>query len=259
MAARLLVVDDHEIVRIGVRMLFTKNDSFEVCGEARDAVEAIRMVSDLSPDVVILDLSMPGMNGFEIATRIRLIAPSTKIILFSIHDIPTTARLAGADAFVSKSAPLEELAAAVTRVLHPEECEAHQTILRFRDEPRLEFDTAFSPARACENESVMPIEFPERRRQPRARLSQVVRIRPCNANFLPQNYTTSNVSRGGLYFTTLEGHYAPGVRVYVTGDFESGNPMGHTVAGVVVRVDKLENDTCGVAIRVFSPLSPTVH
>jgi PleD family two-component response regulator len=59
MAARILIVDDHEIVRKGVRMLFDNYDSFEVCGEAQNGMEAILMVPELSPDVVILDLSMP--------------------------------------------------------------------------------------------------------------------------------------------------------------------------------------------------------
>ena len=69
MPARLLIVDDHEIVRSGVRKLFTNSDSLEVCGEAKDGMEAIRMVPQLLPDVVILDLSMPGMNGFETAEK----------------------------------------------------------------------------------------------------------------------------------------------------------------------------------------------
>jgi DNA-binding NarL/FixJ family response regulator len=117
MAARLLIVDDHEVVRASVRMLFANIDSIEVCGEAQNGWEAIRLVPELSPDVVILDLSMPGMNGFETAAKIRLIAPSTKIVLFSVHEIPTTARWAGADAFVSKSSALRDLALTVTRVL----------------------------------------------------------------------------------------------------------------------------------------------
>jgi DNA-binding NarL/FixJ family response regulator len=117
MPARLLIVDDHEFVRIGVRMLFANNDSFEVCGEAPNGAEAIRMIPELSPDVVILDLSMPGLNGFETAAQMRLIAPSIRIVLLSVHQIPTSARLAGADAFVSKSSASEELALTVSRLL----------------------------------------------------------------------------------------------------------------------------------------------
>jgi len=117
MAARLLVVDDDEVVRKSVRMLFANSDSFEVCGEAQNGLEAIRLVPELYPDVVILDLSMPGMNGFETAAKIRQIAPSTRIVLFSVHEVPTSARWAGVDAFVSKSSALRDLALTVNRVL----------------------------------------------------------------------------------------------------------------------------------------------
>ena len=117
MPARLLIVDDHGVVRKGVRMLFANNDSFEICGEAQNGMEAIRMVPELSPDVVILDLSMPGMNGFETAAKIRLIAPPLKIVLFSVHEIPSTALWVGADAFVSKSSALQDLVLTVNRVL----------------------------------------------------------------------------------------------------------------------------------------------
>ena len=117
MPARLLIIDDHEVVRKGVRMLFANNDAFEVCGEAQNGMEAIRMVPALSPDVVILDLSMPGMNGFETAAEIRLIAPSIKVVLFSVYEIPSTAMWVGADAFVSKSSLLQELVFTVNRVL----------------------------------------------------------------------------------------------------------------------------------------------
>ena len=86
MAARLLIVDDHEAVRMGVRMLFTENCSVEVCGEAQNGVDAIRMVSELSPDVVILDLSMPGMNGLEVARLLRQELPEAKILVISQHD-----------------------------------------------------------------------------------------------------------------------------------------------------------------------------
>jgi DNA-binding NarL/FixJ family response regulator len=117
MPTRLLIVDDHEVVRKGVRMQFANNDLFEVCGEAQNGMEAILKVPLLSPDVVILDLSMPGMNGFETAAKIRLISPSTRIVFFSVHEIPSTALWVGADAFVSKSSTLQELAFTVNRVL----------------------------------------------------------------------------------------------------------------------------------------------
>jgi DNA-binding NarL/FixJ family response regulator len=117
MSARLLIVDDHEVVRLGVRTLFANNGSFEVCGEAENGLDAIRMVMNVSPDVVILDVSMPGMNGFETAVKILTIAPSVRIVFFSAHEIPATARWVGADAFVSKSSALQELFLAVNRVL----------------------------------------------------------------------------------------------------------------------------------------------
>ncbi len=97
--------------------MFANDDSIEVCGESENGMDAIHMVSDLSPDVVILDLTMPGMNGFETAERMLLIAPSIQIIFFSAHEIPATARLVGANDFVSKSSALQELTSAVSRAL----------------------------------------------------------------------------------------------------------------------------------------------
>src|SRR6266446_3366150 len=232
MPARLLIVDDHEVVRLGVRMLFAKDDSYEVCGEAQNGVEAIRTVSELLPDLVILGLSMPGMNGFEIAARIRLIAPSTRVVFFSAHEIPATARSVGADAFVSKSCPLQELARTVNRVMHLRTWEEHHATRTSRDTPLSEIGVDFSSARACSCDSILPTESTERRREPRTDLSQVVR-----------------------YIATSKGHYAQGMNVYVSNDFQSDNPMDHAVAGVVVRVEKLGDRKWGVAIRTFSPIS----
>ena len=105
----------------------------------------------------------------------------------------------------------------------------------------------------------MPTESMERRRQPRIKLSQVVRIRPFDPTLPPEYCTTFNVSQDGLYFATSAGHYAPGMNVYVTSDFQPGSPMSHAVAGVVVRVEKLEDDKWGVAIYIFSPSSSVVQ
>src|SRR6266581_2891105 len=158
MPARLLIVDDHEVVRLGVRMLFAKDDSFEVCAEAQNGVDAIRTVSELLPDVVILGLSMPGINGFEIAARIRLIAPSIRIVFFSAHEIPATARWVGADAFVSKSCPLQELVLTVKRVLHLRTWEEHHATRTSRHTPLSEIGVAFTSTRACGSDSILPTE-----------------------------------------------------------------------------------------------------
>jgi two-component system invasion response regulator UvrY len=102
---------------MGVRILFADNDQWDICGEARDGAEAIQKVWELAPDVVILDLTMPTLGGFDTAKRIRQISPETKIIFFSIHETPTTARLVGADAFVSKASAAGELARTITHVM----------------------------------------------------------------------------------------------------------------------------------------------
>lgn len=114
---RVLVADDHEIVRMGVRVLFAGSDQWEICGEAQDGAEAIAKVMELSPDVVILDLTMPVMSGFDTAKQIRRLAPSTRIVFFSMHETPTTARLVGADAFVSKSSAAQDLPRTIVEVL----------------------------------------------------------------------------------------------------------------------------------------------
>jgi DNA-binding NarL/FixJ family response regulator len=112
-------VDDNEIVRMGVRVLLSQHDEWEICGEAINGTDAIQKLVELSPDVVILDLTMPVMSGYEAAQRIRQLSPSTKIILFSVHDIPTSARLVGADGFVSKSSAARDLITAISSVLPP--------------------------------------------------------------------------------------------------------------------------------------------
>ena len=117
MPTRILIVDDHEVVRMGIRLLFSNNGPLQVCGEAEDGPDALRKVLELSPDVVILDLTMPGMSGFETAARMRQIAPSVKIIFYSIHEIPATARTSGGDAFISKASAPQDLIMTVNRVM----------------------------------------------------------------------------------------------------------------------------------------------
>lgn len=83
MELRLLLVDDSDFVRAGLRSIFVSRNDWQICGEAADGLTAIAKVLELAPDVVILDMAMPVMNGFVAAKAIRRLAPSTKIILFS--------------------------------------------------------------------------------------------------------------------------------------------------------------------------------
>jgi two-component system nitrate/nitrite response regulator NarL len=113
---RILVVDDSEAVHKLVRALLRHKSDWEICGDAVNGQEAISKVRELSPDLVILDLTMPVMNGFEAAAEIRRIAPLTKIVFFSVHELPVTSTIAWADALVTKTAPVQDLITTIERV-----------------------------------------------------------------------------------------------------------------------------------------------
>jgi two-component system, NarL family, nitrate/nitrite response regulator NarL len=116
----VLLADDHETVRAGLRVVLAQEPRFQICGEAENGRDAVAKVRQLRPDAVILDVSMPVMNGLEAAREIRRVAPSTKIIIFSMHDssqMIETALQAGADAFVLKSAAGQDLVRAIRDLL----------------------------------------------------------------------------------------------------------------------------------------------
>jgi DNA-binding NarL/FixJ family response regulator len=117
MPSRVLIVDDHEVVRMGVRSLLAGNPKWAVCGEAADGEHAIQEFLKLVPDVVILDLSLPVKNGFEVAKEMRRIHPSAKIVFFSMHEIPAITTIVGADAFVAKTSGIEALMSTLERLL----------------------------------------------------------------------------------------------------------------------------------------------
>ena len=114
---RLLIADDNEYVRIALRLLLMKRRDWDICEDAANGREAISKVSELSPDVVLLDVVMPVMNGFEAAKEIRRIAPATKLVFISMYDVPAIAGVVGADAFVSKALLPWELFATIDRVM----------------------------------------------------------------------------------------------------------------------------------------------
>ena len=109
MPSRLLLVDDNDICRIGVRALLAGRSEWVICGEATNGVEAIIKVQAESPDIVLLDLTMPLMNGFEAAAKIKEVAPSTKVVFFSMHTIPASPQFVGAEGFVSKQTAARDL------------------------------------------------------------------------------------------------------------------------------------------------------
>ena len=103
---RILIADDNDIVRRGVRGILARVANWEVCGEARDGSEALRKARELLPDLILLDISMPGTNGLEVARVLRQEVPETKILVISQHDpIQLLPRVieAGAHACVDKS------------------------------------------------------------------------------------------------------------------------------------------------------------
>ncbi len=116
---RLLLVDDQPAVRRGLRMRFALEPDLEVVGEAGDAVEAITLARALRPDVVLMDVELPGMDGISAIEMLRTATPRSAVVIFTLRDDAATqerARLAGAEAFVVKHRTEELLLAAVRGV-----------------------------------------------------------------------------------------------------------------------------------------------
>ena len=119
MHGRVLIVDDHTLLREGLKSLLQK-EGLEVAGEAGDGRSAIKLARKLTPDIVILDISMPLLNGIEATRQIRADAPQSKIIVMSMHSgshFVLAALHAGANAYLLKDAAFEELLVALRSVL----------------------------------------------------------------------------------------------------------------------------------------------
>ncbi|HEV7642460.1 MAG TPA: response regulator transcription factor [Pyrinomonadaceae bacterium] len=115
----IVLADDHLIVRQGVRALLAAEADFQVIGETGDGLEAVELVKRLSPDVVILDLMMPGLNGIEVARQLGKQAPQTKIIILSMYDdegFVLEALANGVSAYVLKDTGSADLINAVREV-----------------------------------------------------------------------------------------------------------------------------------------------
>ncbi|MGJ0514963.1 MAG: response regulator transcription factor [Methylomicrobium sp.] len=116
---RVLLVDDHAVVRAGFKLLLASVDSIEVVAEAARCEEACKLYDDWRPDVVVMDLSMPGIGGLEGIRRITARDPEAKILVFSIHDEKVyvdRALAAGAKGYITKNSAPENLITAVQEI-----------------------------------------------------------------------------------------------------------------------------------------------
>lgn len=116
---RILIVDDHAVLRCGLKLLLAPEQGIEVVGEAGDALEALAQVRRLRPDLVLLDLSLPGLDGLDLLSRLRAEMPWVKVLVLTMHDDPgylKRALEAGASGYVLKRAADVELLAAIRAV-----------------------------------------------------------------------------------------------------------------------------------------------
>ena len=115
---RVLIVDDHAVVRRGLRGFFELLDDIEVVGEAEDGEEAVRIVGELEPDVVVMDLLMPVLDGIAATARIKALRPDTEVVAltsFIEEDRVTAALEAGASGYLLKDAEADDVATAIRR------------------------------------------------------------------------------------------------------------------------------------------------
>jgi len=116
---RILLVDDHAVVRAGLRMLLSADPDLEIVGEAENGAQGVRMARDLAPDVVLMDISMPDMNGIEATKRIKASCPSVAVLALTMHEDDQyffEMLAAGASGYVPKRAAPNDLSAAIYAV-----------------------------------------------------------------------------------------------------------------------------------------------
>jgi DNA-binding NarL/FixJ family response regulator len=120
---RILVADDHEVMRLGIRNLLEAKPNWTVCAEAKNGQEAVSKAVELQPDVIIMDLTMPTMNGLEAAERITRSNPEIPVVHFSLHlsdDLVNHFEGGSIRGAVSKSNAARDLVEAVEKVLNGE-------------------------------------------------------------------------------------------------------------------------------------------
>lgn len=120
---RVLLADDHAVLRSGLRLLLTSQNEFEVVGEASSGTETLTLAEQLQPDLILLDLSMPALGGLDALPALRKLVPLARILILTMHDDPQYLRQAlkhGASGYVLKKAADAELLSAMRGVLRGE-------------------------------------------------------------------------------------------------------------------------------------------
>lgn len=122
-SVRVVVADDHAIVREGIRQVLDGTEGITVVGEAANGPDAFERAQELVPDVVVLDVSMPGESGLEVAKRLKRALPATRVLMLSVYDnteFVLEAVRAGADGYLLKDSTPSELRAAIRKVISGE-------------------------------------------------------------------------------------------------------------------------------------------
>lgn len=127
---KLMLVDDHEILRSGLRMMLQAEPGIEIVAEASSGAEAIAIIQDICPDIVLMDVSMPNMDGIETTHRIKAACPGIKVLALTIHEEESTffkMLKAGASGYIPKRAAADDLLRAI-RTVHRGETYLHSSV-----------------------------------------------------------------------------------------------------------------------------------
>ena len=138
MSIRLMLADDHRMLREGLSRSMSEH-GFDVVGEARDGVEAVNMACSLSPDVILMDVTMPEMDGVEACRQVRAAVPGTRVVMLTMHadqEVLANAIRAGACGYLVKDCSTEEIASAVRMAANGDTALSPQLAASMLDEVR---------------------------------------------------------------------------------------------------------------------------
>jgi DNA-binding NarL/FixJ family response regulator len=157
---RILLADDHDIIRTGLKELLQTHEGWEVCGEANNGRQAVELAKKLQPDIAILDLTMPELNGLDATRQIRKALPKTRVLIFTMHDNEKLVRdvlAAGALGYVLKSDAARHLVSAIEALMQHKpffSAKVSETVLEgfLKSQPASTAETAEAPGRLTPRE-----------------------------------------------------------------------------------------------------------